>query len=112
MVILRADCFLAFGTTTLRIPSLRLALTLSESTRTGKVKDRENSPMLRSETQYLASGALGSFLDPALPLWWATSVEVVFALAASSSSTVALWDSVFLLSPPSVMAPWDPPSTR
>lgn len=41
----------ALGTTMLRIPFLRLAVTASWSTREGKVKVRWNSPTERSETQ-------------------------------------------------------------
>jgi hypothetical protein len=82
----------------LRIPFFMEALTASWSTRTGKLKLRENSPTLRSETQYLASGSFGCS--------WALATSVVVSFAASSSSTVALcplWWS--LDSPPSVMAP-------
>jgi len=43
----------AFGTTTVKIPSFKLAFTPSWSTLPGKVKLRWNSPMLRSVTQYL-----------------------------------------------------------
>jgi len=43
----------------LRIPFFIEARTLSWSTRDGKLKDRENSPTLRSETQNLASDLAG-----------------------------------------------------
>lgn len=40
-----------FGTVTLNMPFLRLAFTLSWSTRLGNEKLRANSPTLRSDTQ-------------------------------------------------------------
>lgn len=51
MLILRVVGAEALGTMMLKMPSLRLARTLSWSTREGKAKERENSPTERSETQ-------------------------------------------------------------
>src|ERR1700712_4413495 len=84
MVILRASCFLALGTTTVRTPFFMEAVTPSWSTRTGKVKERENSPTERSETQYLVSGCLRAGAEAGATL--VTSVDD----DAFSSSTVAL----------------------
>src|SRR4051812_38725176 len=96
MVILRPSCFLAFGTITDNTPWFIDALTPSWSTRTGKLKERENSPMERSETQYFVFGSdsFGSAL--------ATSVDVFSAV--SSSSTLALR---LFVSPCSVIEPAD-----
>ena len=52
---MRCDpCRFALGTAMLRMPSLKLAVTESWSILPGKLKVRENSPTLRSESQYLA----------------------------------------------------------
>jgi len=100
MVILRLSGFLLLGTITLRIPFFIEALTLSWSTRFGKVKVRENWPTLRSETQYLAAG----FLE--LPPSPDFSTEVSDLLPFSFSSLA-------FPSPPSVIEPWGPdPSTK
>lgn len=50
------SCFLALGTVTLRMPSLRFAVTAAWSTGVGKLKVRWNSPTERSETQNLSFG--------------------------------------------------------
>uniref|UniRef100_A0A8H7TR60 Uncharacterized protein n=1 Tax=Bionectria ochroleuca TaxID=29856 RepID=A0A8H7TR60_BIOOC len=96
----RDSYFLALGTVTLRMPSLRLAVTPSCSTRVGKLKVRANSPMLRSVSQYLAlSAAVAGFSAAASP-----AGDSVFLATSDSSSTVTLWALSCFSSPPSVMA--------
>lgn len=94
MAMRRLSCFLALGTTTVRTPLLSEALTPSCSTRVGNWKDRENSPTLRSEIQYLNLGCccFGCSVVAGLEI----SVVVVAGVGAAvllpsstSSSTVA-----------------------
>ncbi len=53
----------------LRMPFFKLALTASWLTREGKLKVRSNSPMERSETQYLGDGAWLVTLVPCSTPW-------------------------------------------
>src|ERR1700722_20667202 len=57
MLMRRLSGTLAFGTTMLRMPFFREALTASWSTLVWKLKLRSNRPTLRSETQYCDLGA-------------------------------------------------------
>src|SRR5690349_17573510 len=89
----RVSCFLALGTTTLRLPPLKLAVTESWSTRERQLKLRENSLMPPFVTQYLAwsAGFLGSSLFLETISSKPDSWDCERALSSSSSSTVALW---------------------
>ena len=57
MLMRRLSGTVAFGTTMLRMPFFKEALTASWSTLAWKVKLRSNRPTLRSETQYCDFGA-------------------------------------------------------
>jgi len=84
----------------LRIPFFIEARTASWSIRSGKLNDRENSPTLRSEIQYLASGSLGVALAGAFgvsgtssTVAWCPSWPLDGAAWRSSSAACAIGPS-------------------
>src|SRR6266516_2188300 len=95
MLMRRLSGILAFGTTMLRTPFFKEALTASWSTLAWKVKLRSNWPTLRSEIQYCGFGAFvlaDSCAGAGVAASFDSPAAEELAGAASSSSTVGWCD--------------------
>src|SRR5947209_2998523 len=101
MLMRRLSGTLAFGTTMLRMPFFREALTASWSTLAWKLKLRSNLPTLRSEIQYCDFGASvfgASLAGSETGTASADDSAAAEALAGASSSSTVGWCDFTLLS--------------